>query len=98
MWWEAIYRSRLSTEEAIYLYAVRVGLISVYRLESGLKGTFTALVRTRGNTSGVGTWEVLECKRCLRCGFSRCALRCALRMQNARTARALWKDGRYTAG
>ena len=33
-------------------------VISVYRLESGLKGTFTALERARGNTSGVGTWLV----------------------------------------
>ena len=72
MWWEAIYRSRLSTEEAIYLYAVRVGLISVYRLESGLKGTITALERARGNTSGVGTWEFWNARDVwLRCGFSR---------------------------
>ena len=47
----------------------------MYRLESGLKGTFTALERARGNTSGVGTWEVWKRKRCMRCGFSRCALR-----------------------
>ena len=46
-------------------------VISVYRLESGLKGTFAALERARGNTSGVGTWEVWKLKRCMRCGFSR---------------------------
>ena len=68
-------------------------VISVYRLESGLKGTFTALERARGNTSGVGTWLVWETQEMYVAGSvdERCV--CALRMRNARTARALWKDG-----